>query len=862
MLAQFDLPSHLGERSRSLTSAIPNSQGEFILYWTHHAYRTDENPALDTALCIAQHLKLPLLVYAGLGGIHPFNNDRHHTFILEAAADLAGQLTQSNIRFVFNLPIVANPSSPLRALAARASTIITDDFPVAPFPRWFASLAKDFSKTPIIATDTACIVPMQLAGRAFDRAFAFRDAMHKEMRARIGTPWKAYTPQLPTPSHLELPPGLIEAPVLATFTPRIIADLVASCRIDHGVPPIRHTRGGSNAGYARWESFKTTRLRSYAGTRNNAALLSGVSRLSPYLHYGMVSPLRIAREAWMATQTPNTQAGAEKFIDELFTWREVSHNLCYYLHSKVDSLAVLPAWARATLASHAKDPREHIYSWETLARGTTHSRLWNAAQKSLLMNGELHNNIRMTWGKALPTWTSSPEDSLRLLLDLNHRYALDGNDPNSYGGLLWCMGLYDRPFTPELPVIGTTRPRSIEEHARRLDLPEYERIATRPSSALPTGRRPKVAVIGAGISGLAAARTLQDQGWDVTVFDKGRGPGGRASTRREGESLTFDHGAPYFSLTDPRFTLTVQSWVRDGVAARWNAACAVIQHHGPQPRTLTDRYVGVGGMNTLAKHLAHGLTIRTGHSLTSIANIGTSTAPNYTLTFTDTPPGGGFGALILTPPAPQSAALLTTLNDAAITPLIAACNNIIFDPCWAVMLQTDGTQTQPSVRDKGTPQPWDAAWIDPALNSPLTFISRESSKPDRPPRNSWVLHASAQWSTAHLESTKESVANSLLEAARALPGIPAEFHAPPLLLVGHRWRYSHVREHPSPPHECYFDWDGRIALAGDWCAGTSKFESAFLSGVAAAGRIMSTATEAPAENTDPSQTPPPLFAAT
>ena len=108
-----------------------------------------------------------------------------------------------------------------------------------------------------------------------------------------------------------------------------------------------------------------------------------------------------------------------------------------------------------------------------MARANTGDPLWDAAQKSLLIHGELHNNLRMTWGKAILQWTRSPEEALQMMIDLNHRYALDGSDPNSYGGILWCLGLFDRPFQPEQPVIGTLRPRSTRSHAARLDLRKY-----------------------------------------------------------------------------------------------------------------------------------------------------------------------------------------------------------------------------------------------------------------------------------------------------------------------------------------------------------------------------------------------------
>ena len=227
--------------------------------------------------------------------------------------------------------------------------------------------------------------------------------------------------------------------------------------------------GGSTAGYHRWEQFKRHGLQNYARTRNDAAVAfpAGVSRMSAYLHHGQVSPFRIAREAASAKAE-----GADKFLDEMLIWRELAHNFCFY-HRLPGAIDALPAWAAKTLADHRRDLRQSVYTWEQMARATTGDPLWDAAQKSLLIHGELHNNLRMTWGKAILQWTRSPEEALQMMIDLNHRYALDGSDPNSYGGILWCLGLFDRPFQSEKPVIGTLRPRSTRSHAARLDLRKY-----------------------------------------------------------------------------------------------------------------------------------------------------------------------------------------------------------------------------------------------------------------------------------------------------------------------------------------------------------------------------------------------------
>ena len=523
------LPDHLVERTRALNRQPINNDGEFVLYWMHHAVRCHENPALDCAITVAKKLKLPVLVYQGLGGRHPYNSDRHHTFILEGARDVQRDLARRGISYCFHFAEDSRRPTPLRELMSRAALTLTEDFPVPPFTLWSRHLAA-LSPAASWVVDTACILPMQFSKKPYARAFQFRKDTSSEFEKRI---YRRYE-ELET--EVQQYRGRIGFDSIDLASADIAA-LCARCHIDHTVGPVAHTRGGSVAGYKRWELFKRHGLQSYSRTRNDAAVESpaGVSRMSAYLHHGHVSPFRIARET-----ASSGAAGAVKFLDEMLVWRELAHNFCFY-HRYPDTIHTLPDWAVKTLRDHRQDPRPSILPWEQLARANTGDSLWDAAQKSLLIHGELHNNIRMTWGKAFLYWTRSPEAALKMMIDLNHRFALDGSDPNSYGGILWCLGLFDRPFQPAQPVIGTLRPRSTQSHAARLDLAAY---ACRVSKAavLPSLR---IAVIGAGVSGLIAARTLSDHGHEVQIFEKARIPGGRMSSRRN-RFLCFRSWRPVF----------------------------------------------------------------------------------------------------------------------------------------------------------------------------------------------------------------------------------------------------------------------------------------------------------------------------
>ena len=772
-------------------------QGGFVLYWTHHAARAHENPAFDAATLIARGLDLPLLVYAGLGGNHPYNNDRHHTFILQGLRDLQRQYAERGHSLRVHVPTNLDKPSPLAALARDAAVVITEDFPAPPLPAWTARLAAK-SGTPVLAVDTACCVPMRSVEKAHGRAFEFRKAAGPEFASRVGEPY-------PSMDHdaVDYAGPLPFEPVDLSQTD--IDELVARCPVDHTIPAVRHTRGGSDAGYARWEQFKQQHLTAYHETRNDASDLEGVSRMSAYLHHGMVSPMRLAREAHTLGG-----AGADKYLDELFVWRELAHNLAFHRSHVLHSLDVLPKWARKTLHAHRDDDRPALYTHERLMRARTGDELWDLAQRSLLQQGELHNNLRMTWAKMLPMWTDSPERALHELIDLNHRFALDGSDPNSYGGLLWALGLFDRPFSPEVPILGSIRPRDTKTHARRLDVGAYRRVVTRQESEL------RVCVIGAGIAGLAAARAMTDHGHDVTVLEKGRGPGGRTATRRA-EPYTFDHGAQYFTVRDQRVRHVLESWVEAGVVAPYSPRLVEIDEAGVKPKAdgSAERYVGVGGMNALAKHLAKDVHVRYRGAVTAIERTGDA----WRVALDGDEAVGPCDAVVCTAPPVQAARLLQGVN----TPLLETLGTVEMSPCWAAMLGFD----QPVDVD------FDGAFVNAG---PLSWIARHHPvKPGRERVEAWTVHASPAWSHEHLERSPEEVLADLVAEFMRSTGSTHPPHA-----TAHRWRYA-LPTSEATPTECLWDPDCSLALAGDWAAG-GRVEGAYLSGCAAAGRVLALAT--------------------
>lgn len=328
----------------------------------------------------------------------------------------------------------------------------------------------------------------------------------------------------------------------------------------------------------------------------------------------------------------------------------------------------------------------------------------------------------------------------------------------------------------------------------------------------------QVAVIGAGLGGLAAATAIQRAGRRVRVFDKGRGVGGRLATRRADGGRRFDHGAQYFTARDSAFITEVESWVAAGVAARWEGR--IRQLAGGTASDLPDdvaereRYVGVPGMSAIAKHLAAEVPPQGLHFGVRIAAVERQGA-RWLLRDDSGGEVAVCDAVLLNVPAPQAEPLL-----AAVPSLAERLGTVEFRPCWAVMTEWPAE----------LPIEADAAFVE---GSPLGWVSRDSSKPGRQPGERWVLHAGPEWSREHLERNAEDVLPGLLDAFRDAAGLPAGIE--PTYAVAHRWRYSLVER--GLGEACLWDARQRIGACGDWCLG-GRVEGAYLSGAALAANLL------------------------
>jgi deoxyribodipyrimidine photo-lyase len=482
------------DRVDVVNEAPIEASGDRVVYWMIAARRTHDSYALQHAVARARDLDRPLVVLEPLRVDHPWASARFHRFALDAMADNARRFAAAGIT---HLPYVEREPGAgrglLEALAARACMVITDEFPEFFHPRMVAAAGRKLGVR-LEQVDGNGLLPLRAAPRAYTHAHHFRRWLQGEILRHLASP--PIRDPLSGPRLPSLPAGVLD-PILERW-PMASAELLGAdpgalgrLPIDHAVAPVQ-VPGGEHAAHATLARFLDQRLDRYAVDRRRLDDPAN-SRLSPYLHWGCISPHRVFaeltdREGWVMPETAPAPSGArtgwwgmgeaaEAFLDELITWREVSLNTSFRLpaHREFGSL---PAWARETLESHASDPRPRLYPREVLEAGATGDRLWNAAQGELVRDGVIHNAVRMLWGKRILEWTGSPEEALEVMVHLNNRWALDGRDPNSWSGIFWCLGRYDRPWGPERPIYGTVRYMSSVNTGRKLRLGDYlERYA-------------------------------------------------------------------------------------------------------------------------------------------------------------------------------------------------------------------------------------------------------------------------------------------------------------------------------------------------------------------------------------------------
>jgi deoxyribodipyrimidine photo-lyase len=415
------------------------------------AQRAHWNHALEYAIEQANGQGLPLVVLFCLVDDFPEANLRHYAFMLEGLVDAERDLEKKGIKLVVRR---GAPDTLVPEMAAKAAFVVTDEGHLRIQRVWREDVAAQV-QCRMVAVETNCIVPVETASdKGNFSAGTLRPRINRQLPGFL-VPLKQRRVK-----HLSLELKLkgLELGDIA----KILADL----DLDRDVPPIESAPGGTSAARKKLKSFLRDKLERFDDLRNDPTL-DYTSGLSPYLHFGQVSPLYIALEAARQGAGP----GLDAFLEELIVRRELSHNFTHY-NSDYDQYEGLPVWAKTTLEQHADDPREYVYSREEFEQARTHDPYWNAAQLEMVHAGTMHGYMRMYWGKKILEWTADPQQGFDIALYLNNKYQLDGRDPNGFAGVAWCFGMHDRAWG-ERPVFGKVRYMNANGLRRKFKIDAY-----------------------------------------------------------------------------------------------------------------------------------------------------------------------------------------------------------------------------------------------------------------------------------------------------------------------------------------------------------------------------------------------------
>ena len=428
-------------------------EGKYILYWMQASQRAEYNHALEFAILKANELRQPLIVFFGITDQFPEANERHYTFMLEGLKEVKHSLEKRGIQMVI---LHQSPEIGVLQLAKKASLAVVDRGYLKIQKAWRDDASKKMDCL-LIQVETDVVVPVEETSIKEEYAAAtIRSKIKRKLDAFL-VPLKEHEPIIDSLS-LDFDSFDIEG----------VEKAISKLRIDRSVKRVNAFHGGTKEGKSHLEIFLESKLDRFPELRNDPTL-DYLSHMSPYLHFGQISPLYITLKV-----SKTRSLGAEAFLEELIIRRELSMNFVFY-NEKYDSLEAIPDWTKKTLRTHQKDRRPYLYSPKELESARTHDPYWNAAQKEMVIKGKMHGYMRMYWGKKILEWSKTPEEAFKIALYLNNKYELDGRDPNGFTGVAWCFGKHDRPWG-ERAIFGNVRYMNDRGLKRKFDADKYVKM--------------------------------------------------------------------------------------------------------------------------------------------------------------------------------------------------------------------------------------------------------------------------------------------------------------------------------------------------------------------------------------------------
>ncbi|KMQ50372.1 Deoxyribodipyrimidine photolyase, type II [Chitinispirillum alkaliphilum] len=445
------------ERIQHLNNTRPNRNGQFVLYWMQQSQRVKFNQALEYAAQSANDASVPLVVFFAVTESFPEANLRHYHFMLSGLKQTEMQLRDRGIRFVIR--ICKNIEECVAELAQRAVMVVTDWGYLSIQQLWRKQLVSVLN-CPFVQIESDAIVPVMVASSK-------QEIGARTLRTKIQKNFNRFLQPLKEVSigkdslHLK-------------FKSESLSDTDAFLellKIDRTVPVVKWLKGGPEEAETVLGRFLKKKLSGFGQYRNDPSK-NHLSNLSPYLHFGQISPVHVALKVSEAGS-----ADTAAFLEEMVVRRELGFNFCMY-NGNYDSFSAIPGWAAETLQKHRKDKRPRHYSLRELENAQTYDSYWNAAQREMVHLGKMHGYMRMYWGKKIIEWSPTPNEAFKRALYLNNKYSIDGRDPNSFTGVAWCFGLHDRAWG-ERDIFGKVRYMNSKGLERKFDMKKYVELVNK-----------------------------------------------------------------------------------------------------------------------------------------------------------------------------------------------------------------------------------------------------------------------------------------------------------------------------------------------------------------------------------------------
>jgi len=428
-------------------------KGEYVLYWMEQSQRAQWNHALQYAINVANQLEISVLVVFTFNKFYQKLYLRQVHFMLSGLKETQAELAKADIKLSV---ISCQELEPITELAKQAAIVVCDRGYLRHQVKWRKDLAKNLD-CQLIQVESDVLVPIEKVSNK------------KEYAARTIRPkiTKHLEDFIVKPEETRIKKSSSKIEINEELNLSDIDTIIKNHKIDQSVGKVaQFFESGTDAAIKKFTDFIDNKLSKYSDNSNQPQT-DDISYMSPYLHFGQISPLWLVHEV----RKGKNNAAVEKYIEELVVRRELAINFVYY-ENHYDQYTCVPDWAKKTLEEHASDERKYVYSLSDLEKYQTHDPYWNAAMEEMVCTGFMHNYMRMYWAKKILEWTEDPQDAFDKTLLLNNKYFLDGNDPNSFVGVAWCYGIHDRPWG-EFPIFGKVRTMKASGLKRKFDPEKY-----------------------------------------------------------------------------------------------------------------------------------------------------------------------------------------------------------------------------------------------------------------------------------------------------------------------------------------------------------------------------------------------------